>query len=69
MRKFRNSAEFKSFVQEKLVAGAAAALACARVHYPHLDFARIGKGAPLNVDGEAKLLGHHYEPLEEPLRV
>jgi len=59
MRKFRNGNAIKSFVREKLVAGATAALVCARVHYPGIDLAAIGRGVPLQPDGEVTIMAPH----------
>jgi hypothetical protein len=63
MRKFQDGAQIMSFMHEQLVAGATV-----KVHYPRLDFSRIGQGVPLNTDGEVKLLEPHYEVVAGPAR-
>jgi hypothetical protein len=68
MQKFRNGNAIRSFVREQLVAGATAALACARVHYPGLDLAAIGRGVPLQPDGEVTLMAPYYDAAEGPAR-
>jgi hypothetical protein len=51
-------------VRQQLIAGATAALACVRVHYGSLDFAKIGRGAPHYLDGEVEEMGPHYDAVE-----
>jgi hypothetical protein len=51
-------------MRQQLVAGAAAALACVRAHYPVLDFAKIGRGAPRYLDGEPEDLCPHYNSVD-----
>jgi hypothetical protein len=50
------------------VVGATVAFACTRAHYPSLDFGKIGRGAPHDIDGEVELLGPHYEVVDGTVR-
>jgi hypothetical protein len=39
-------------------------LTCVRAHYRSLDFAKIGRGAPLYLNGEVEDLGPHYDAVD-----
>jgi hypothetical protein len=64
LERFQHGAEVKDFVRQHLLAGATAALVFVRAHYPALDFAKLGHGAPRYVDGEPEDLRPHYDAVD-----
>jgi hypothetical protein len=65
LERFRDGDEIKDFVWQQLRAGATAALVCMRAHYPVLDFAKIGRGAPQYIGGESEDLRPHYNMVDD----
>jgi hypothetical protein len=66
MQKFRRGEAIKGFIREQLVAGATVALACVRVHHPHIDLEVIGRGLPPQPDGEKTPMIPHYDAASGP---
>ena len=48
------------------MAGAIVALACVRVHHPHIDLEVIGRGLPPQPDGEKTPMTAHYDVAAGP---
>jgi hypothetical protein len=65
LERFHDGDEIKDIVWQQLRAGATAALACVRAHYPVLDFAKIGRGAPQYIGGESENLHPHYDAVDD----
>jgi len=66
--KFRSREKIHKLVQAQLVAGAMVALACVRIHHPHIDLNAIGGGLPEPPGGGRVDMEPHYEAARRPAK-
>jgi hypothetical protein len=64
--KFRSREKIHKLVRAQLIAGAMVALACVRIHHPHIDLKVIGKGLPEPPGGGRVDMEPHYEVARRP---